>query len=65
MKEAEGYRDVLEDIVRTTGKHFLQQRDVCAYLGVSPKTAIRRFGVRKEGIASALLARKLTTRRAV
>ena len=59
MREKEGYRDVLADILEFTGgKRLLTASEAAAYCGIDRRTAIKRFGI-KDGIAAPVLARKL------
>jgi hypothetical protein len=56
MDEAK-YRANLEAILAFTGgKHWLKQKQVADYLGVSRQTASRRYG---PGISAETLAREL------
>ena len=58
MRDAEGYREALEDILRfTDGKRLLTKTDVGRYLGIDPRTAEKRFGIGKGGIFATDLAR--------
>jgi len=60
MKEKEGYRDILADILAyTDGRRLLKKKDVAGYLGIDTRTATKRFGVTADGIAAPVLARKL------
>lgn len=56
MREVDGYRDTLADIVEVTGKHLLNTADVAKYTGLCYQTAKKRFG--KE-IPATVLARML------
>ena len=58
MRDAEGYREALEDILRfTDGKRLLTKKDVGKYLGIDPRTAEKRFSIGKDGIFATDLAR--------
>lgn len=58
MRDAEGYREALEDILRfMDGKRLMTAKDVGKYLGIDPRTAAKRFGISKSGIFATDLAR--------
>ena len=62
MREKEGFRDLVEDILAyTNGRHLLTIADCAGYLGIDRDTVTRRFGVTKKGIAAVMLARQLVS----
>lgn len=59
-RELPSYRDNLEDILHFSGgKRLLHINEVCEYLGICYKTAKKQFGITKDGISAASLARQL------
>lgn len=59
-REQEGFRDVLADILEHTGgARWLTLKEVGTFLGIDARTVKSRFGVSKQGIAAAELARKM------
>ena len=59
-KEANSYRDILEDLHEYFGdKGMLTKGEVARYLGRDPKTVTKWFGIGKNGISTPKLARLL------
>lgn len=59
-REAEGYRDQLEDILDYFGgKRLLTISDVARYLGRKRETVAKHLNISAEGITAPMLARKL------
>lgn len=60
MREKEGYRDVLADILEyTNGRRLLTVAETARYLGIDRRTAAKRYDIPPEGIAAPVLARRL------
>lgn len=63
MREKPDYRDILETILTANdGKLLVTQKKASEILGIDPRTAKHRYGVDKNGIAAATLARRLCGR---
>ena len=59
-KEANSYRDILEDLhEHFGGKGMLTKGEVARYLGRDPKTVTKWLGIGKNGISTPKLARML------
>lgn len=61
MREKEGYRDILEDLLKfNDGKRVITATKAAAYTGLDRRTVLKRYGVdSREGIAVPLLARRM------
>lgn len=61
-REPTAYRDNLEDILAFSGgKRLLSQKEVAVYLGRDRRYIKKVFGIERDGISAATLARKLST----
>ena len=59
-REHEEYRDNLADLIKFfEGKRLITGVEAAKYLGVTPKTARKRYGITADGITLASLARRL------
>lgn len=61
MREIDGYRDTLADIVEVCGKRVLNTTDIVRYTGLCRKTVVKRYG--KEDLAATAFARMLTSKK--
>lgn len=60
MREHPDYRDVLETVLTANcGKLIVSQKRAAEILGVCTRTAKSRYGVGKDGVAAAVLAKKM------
>lgn len=61
-REKEDFRDIYADILEHfEGKKLLTRVEVGSYLKIDPRTAAKRFGIGKDGIAARSLARQLSS----
>lgn len=59
-REKPEYRDILETILTANdGKLVVKQKTAAEILGIDPRTAKKKYGIGKDGIAAALLARRM------
>lgn len=59
-REKPEYRDILETVLAANdGKLLVTQKRAAEILGIDPRTAKTRYGVDKNGIAAAALARRM------
>lgn len=60
MREKADYRDILETILSANdGKPLISQKKAAEILGLCPRTVKKRYGVDKNGVSAATLARRL------
>lgn len=59
MREKEDYRAILESLVGHFRKHWLYPKEIADYLGMDYRTAMKKFGISREGISIETLARRM------
>ena len=59
-REKPEYRDILETVLKANdGKLLVSQKKAAEILGICTRTAKSRYGVGRDGIAAAKLARRM------
>lgn len=59
MREKEDYRNILESLVAKFDKHWVYPTELAGYLGMDYRTAMKKFGITRQGISVEALARKM------
>lgn len=59
-REKPDYRTILESLLTYFNKHWVYPTEVAAYLGMDYRTAMKKFGITRDGCSIEMLARKMS-----
>ena len=58
-REKEDYREILEELFKHFRKHWVYPTEIADYLGMDYRTAMRKFGITRNGCSIESLARRM------